>query len=178
MNSIQLLKQKINEEEIWDKHISLNRWDYIKEGQSINTNLYFIEEGCVHVYFLERDIEHSMYFGFDGSLISDLHSFLTAEQSSLNIQCIKKTKAKVISKEKFNAFIQKDLETSKLWVGALTELSLWHLEREKDLLCSSPRERLQRVLTRQPLLFQKVPHKYIASYLRMSPESLSRIYKS
>ncbi len=178
MKSIQLLKQRINEEEIWDKHISLNRWDYIKEGQSINTNLYFIEKGCVHVYFIENDIEHSMYFGFDGSMISDLHSFLTAEPSSLNIQCIKKTKAKVISKEKFNEFIQSDLEISKLWVGALSELSLWHLEREKDLLCSSPKERLQRVLSRQPLLFQKVPHKYIASYLRMSPESLSRIYKS
>lgn len=178
MTSIQRLKLRLSEEKIWEKHLSLNRWDYIKEGNSINTNLYFIESGCVHVYFPENDIEHSMYFGFEGSLISDLSSFLTAKKSILKIQCIRKTEAKVISKSKLNEFIQHDPGMSNLWIEALSELSVWHIEREKDLLYNSPKERIQRVLSRQPQLFQKVPHKYIASYLRMSPESLSRIYKS
>ena len=52
------------------------------------------------------------------------------------------------------------------------------LEREKDILISSPHTRYERVLKRSPQVFQYVPHKYIASYLRMSPETLSRLKKS
>ncbi len=178
ISAMEILKKKLSENDVWENQLSLNRWDFIKVENSINTNLYFIETGCVHVYFLEEDIEHSMYFGFEGSIISDLSSFLNEEPSILNIRCIKKTSAKIISKTKFNSFLADDPEASKLWREVLCELSLWHIERQKDLMYSSPKKRLQRALLRQPLLFQKVPHKYIASYLRMSAESLSRIYKS
>ena len=52
------------------------------------------------------------------------------------------------------------------------------MERERDILTSSPLERYNRVLKRSPLLFQEIPNKYIADYLRMTPETLSRIKKS
>ena len=52
------------------------------------------------------------------------------------------------------------------------------MERELDLLTSSPHERIQRVLKRSPQVFQEIPAKYIASYLRMTPETLSRILNS
>jgi len=178
MEAIQRLKQKLNEHKKWETQISMNRWDFIKQENTINTNLYYIEEGCVHAYFLENKKERSMYFGFEESLITDLSSFLSSKKSALNIKCIKKTKAKVISKIKLDEFIQNDPEISKLWIDVLSELSLWNLEREIDLLHKSPTARLERILSRQPQLLQNVPHKYIASYLGMSPESLSRIHKS
>lgn len=52
------------------------------------------------------------------------------------------------------------------------------LEREIDLLTSSPFERYNRILERSPQVFQEIPLKYIASYLRMTPETLSRLRKS
>ncbi|MCY7291948.1 MAG: Crp/Fnr family transcriptional regulator, partial [Ferruginibacter sp.] len=52
------------------------------------------------------------------------------------------------------------------------------IDREIDLLITSPAERLKRVLARSPNLFQEIPLKYIASYLRMKPETLSRIRNS
>jgi len=60
----------------------------------------------------------------------------------------------------------------------LEQLTLQQLEREKDILTSSPLERYKRVLKRSPQLFQEIPNKYIADYLRMTPETLSRIKKS
>jgi hypothetical protein len=57
----------------------------------------------------------------------------------------------------------------------LEDLVLQQLEREKDLLINAPAERYERVLKRSPKLFQEVPNKYIANYLRMSPETLSRL---
>jgi len=55
---------------------------------------------------------------------------------------------------------------------------LQQMERERDLLTSSPMERYLRVKDRSPQLFQEIPNKYIASYLRMTPETLSRLKKS
>jgi hypothetical protein len=52
------------------------------------------------------------------------------------------------------------------------------MEREIDLLTVSSKERYLRVLNRSPKVFQEIPHGLIASYLRMSPETLSRLKKS
>ena len=60
----------------------------------------------------------------------------------------------------------------------LENLITQQMEREVDLLIESPAERLKRILERSPNLFQHVPLKYIANYLRMTPETLSRIRNS
>ena len=78
----------------------------------------------------------------------------------------------------FFEFINSSSTFQKLWIHILNQLVLQCIDREKDLLTSSPESRYQRVLKRSPQLFQMVPHKYIASYLRMSPETLSRLKKS
>ena len=178
MNSIESLKQKLSEAQIWEEYLTLARWDFLKREDSTDTNLYFIDEGCVRVYFYEEEHEHSLYFGHEGSLISALDSFLSGNSSPILIQCLQKTKVRVISKSKFDQFIKEDASAFNLWLEALSELTQLQLEREKDLLIQSPRLRYDRVLSRQPLLFQHIPHKYIASYLRMTPETLSRILNS
>ena len=64
------------------------------------------------------------------------------------------------------------------WDTTLLDLLLQQLEREVDILTTSPKLRYERVLKRSPRLFQEIPHKHIAAYLRMSPETLSRLKKS
>jgi CRP-like cAMP-binding protein len=91
---------------------------------------------------------------------------------------LKKTVVKIVSKPDYLSFLRSDLENLQLWDTLLQGLILQQLEREIDILTSSPVERYKRVLKRSPQLFQEIPHKHIASYLRMTPETLSRIKKS
>jgi hypothetical protein len=49
------------------------------------------------------------------------------------------------------------------------------MEHEIDLLLPDPAQRLARMRQRSPHIFQVVPRKYLASYLRMTPETLSRL---
>jgi CRP-like cAMP-binding protein len=121
--------------------------------------------------------EQVIRFGYKENLIVALDSFLTGKPSVFFIQAIKKTVLKVITKEQIDDFLKAE-SSMILWTKILENLVVQQLEREIDILTNSPKERYQRVLKRSPQLFQEIPNKHIANYLRMSPETLSRLKKS
>ncbi|MDX2190945.1 MAG: Crp/Fnr family transcriptional regulator [Bacteroidota bacterium] len=163
--------------ELSQKTITIARNDFLNVKGSVDTNVYFIQSGSLQVYVLNESEEQIIRFGYRNNLIVALDSFLTGKPSQYYIQAIKKTILKVITKEQLNDFLKAD--TNKiLWTRLLENLVLQQLEREIDLLTHSPKERYDRVLSRSPQLFQEIPNRYIANYLRMTPETLSRLKKS
>lgn len=149
----------------------------IKEGE-IERHLYLIETGAVRVFYLSEHEEQTVRLGYDGSLINSLSSFIKAEPSEFYIEAIRKTTLKVIPKEKLLQLANENEESLRQYIKLLEILITQQIDREIDLLITSPAERLKRVSDRSPHLFQHIPLKYIASYLRMKPETLSRIRNS
>ena len=160
-----------------DKKVTLERNDFLKVEGSIDTNIYFIESGSLRVFVISEYEEQTIRFGYKDNLIVSLDSFLSGKPSNFYIQAIKKTEVKVISKSAFNDFLKTE-KNRNWWIEILEGLVLQQMEREIDILTNSPKERYERVLKRSPQLFQEVPHRYIANYLRMTPETLSRLKKS
>lgn len=159
------------------KTISFERNEFVTVKGSIDTNAYYIESGSLRVFVLDNEEEQTIRFGYKENLIVPLDSFLTGKPTEYYIQAIKKSVIRVITKKQFSAFIAED-ENRDLWPAILENLVVQQLEREIDILTDSPKARYQRVLTRSPQLFQEIPHRYIANYLRMSAETLSRLKKS
>jgi CRP-like cAMP-binding protein len=178
MNPIQILSDKIDGQLLWEGNMHLRRNEYLKVKGNIDTKLYFIVSGSLRIFVTDEFEEHTIRFGYQNNFIAALDSFITEKPSELYIQALKKTELKVITKEKFMGFIESSQETLQLWHQILGLLIYQQMERERDILTSSPFERYSRVLKRSPQLFQEIPHKYIASYLRMTPETLSRMKKS
>ena len=178
MNPLQELLLQIEEGDLWQADVNLNRNEYLNVKGRVNTNMYFVKSGSLRIYVLDDVEEHTIRFGYKNSFFGALDSFITDEPSAYYIQAIKKTTLKVISKETFLELVNSSDDWKKLWQNLMADLIYQQLEREIDLLTSSPHERYQRVLQRSPQLFQEIPSKYIASYLRMTPETLSRIKKS
>jgi CRP-like cAMP-binding protein len=177
MNPILNFIQQIETQNLWDNQLILNRNEYLKVQGTIDTQLYFIVSGTLRIFVLEEFEEHIIRFGYKNNFIAALDSFITEEPSDLYIQAIKKTELKVINKSTFMNFIESAEANRKMWQLMLSNLILQQMERERDILTNSPLERYKRVLARSPQLFQEIPNKYIASYLRMTPETLSRIKK-
>lgn len=169
---------KLDQAQIWEQELELSRNEYLKVSGSVDRNMYFVMDGCLRVFVIEEFEEHTIRFGYQGNLIGALDSFISNKASDFYIQALKKTRVKSVSREAYIDFIESDNEHIKAWNVMLEYLVLSMMERERDLLVSSPAERYKRVLERSPQLFQEVPHKYIASYLRMTPETLSRLKKS
>lgn len=168
-----LLQSKIH----WENK-EFKRNEFLKISGSTDTHIYFIEKGSVRIFMTDDNEERIIRFGYTGNIIVSLDSFLSDKPSELYIQAIKKTNVRIASKRDFYEFIQSSEEHMRFWMITLEDLILQQLEREKDLLINAPAERFERVLKRSPKLFQEVPNKYIANYLRMSPETLSRLKKS
>jgi len=170
---LELLQTKLS----W-KTKELKRNEFLKTSGSIDTNVYFVEKGSVRIFIEDENEERIIRFGYKENIIVSLDSFLSGKPSEFYIQAIKASKIKAASKEDFYEFINSSNENLKLWNSILEDLVLQQIEREKDLLYNSPKIRYERVLKRSPQLFQEIPNKYIANYLRMSPETLSRLKKS
>lgn len=163
--------------ELSDKEITINRNEFLKVKGSIDDNLYYIESGSLRIFVLDDYEEQTIRFGYKENLIVSLDSFMTGKPSDLYIQAIKKTVIKVITKEQIDKFLEKENNKS-LWTKILENLVVQQMEREIDILTNSPKERYERVLRRSPKLFQEIPNRHIANYLRMSAETLSRLKKS
>ncbi len=178
MNPISNFINKIDHHNLWHEHLELSRKEYLKVKGSVDTNLYLVVNGSLRIFVLDGFEENIIRFGYKNNFIAALDSFITEKPSDLFIQAIKKTELKVIKKATFMDFVEGSPENTKIWQIMLGDLIFQQMERERDILTSSPIERYKRVLARSPQLFQQIPNKYIASYLRMAPETLSRIKKS
>ncbi len=177
MNPVDQFVSLLDEHRMWETETVLLRNHYLKVGGSTDTRLYHVVEGCLRVFVLDDPEEHTIRFGYRNNLITAIDSFVTEQPSPMYIQALRETVVRAVSKNNFMEFLLASAERLKLWTDLLQLLILQQLEREQDLLTGSPAERYRRVLRRSPQLFQEVPHKYIASYLRMTPETLSRLNK-
>lgn len=178
MNPITAITDEIEKRNLWERTRSLKRNEFLKHGVSVDTNLYFVVKGTLRIFVIDQEEELTIRFGYHGNIIAALDAYITEQPSDLYIQALKETQLKVISKPAFTSLINGDLELKEIWHKMFEQFVHQQMERERDILISSPTERYKRVLNRSPQLFQEVPHKYIASYLRMTPETLSRIKKS
>jgi CRP-like cAMP-binding protein len=104
-----------------------------------------------------------------------LPAFLINRPSSIAIETLSEVTAIVISKEATDYLIEKSSKYES-WMRKLNESSYFHMyDRAFTLLTMSATERYQKLLKNEPHLLQMFSNYYIASYLGIAPQSLSRI---
>lgn len=150
---------------------------FLCEAGQVENRIYFVQAGAIRAFLATEKEEISIRFAYEGSFINSLASFINQNPSEIYLETIRKTTLYVATKAQFEEFIQQNPEFVSAYNFLLQQLVVSQIEREFDLLTESPTARYQRVLQRSPQLFQQIPAKYIASYLRMQPETLSRIRK-
>ncbi|WP_210489581.1 Crp/Fnr family transcriptional regulator [Rufibacter aurantiacus] len=160
---------------LWKKRYTVNRGDFlIREGQ-VEQHLYFVESGALRLYLPTPEEDICVGFAYPNTLITSFPSLVTQTPSLYCIQALRRSELLAISKTDFDQIQEKRPVFMKFWRMELEKALVGKIEREVDLQLPDPVQRLERLLRRSPHIFQLVPKKYIASYLRMTPETLSRI---
>lgn len=137
--------------------------------------LYLVIDGAIKVVYSDENQEQIIRFGYRESILTSLPAFFDNGKSLFDICAIRKSTVKLFDKQLLFKFIHENPELQSAYILMLQDLVSQQIDREIDILTQSPLERYKRVLKRSPQLFQEVPARYIANYLRMSPEHLSRL---
>lgn len=159
----------------WNHRLSLKRNDFLVNKGQVETNLFFVINGTMRIYFPNKAEEICVGFAYDSNLICSYPSFIKQEPSAYLIQVLSKTDLIAINREDFYDLFEVFPKIERAWRMLEEEALVGKIERETELLTFSPEERYNRLMKRSPHIFQLIPRKYIASYLRMTPETLSRI---
>ena len=146
----------------------------LRAGQ-VERYLYFIKTGLVRKYYLRQGREHCIDFMMDNQLVSSYASFVQQKPSSLNIRAIKKTDVEAISyTEMQDIYCNTDMG-NKMGRLICEQLYVNKVIRESSLIMESPDKRFQRLVENKKDLILHVPQYFLASYLNLTPETLSRI---
>lgn len=172
------LYEALDAADTWHRTLTLKRGEYVVRSGQVDRRLYYVESGTL-IFGIELEgQEQCLRFGYRGDFIGALDSYLQGEPTAYFLRALRACKLRVVEYDCFHRFLAADAHHRALWQNLMSWMIHGQLEREIDLIIASPEERYRRVLARSPRLFQEVPAKYIANYLRMSPETLSRLKKS
>ncbi|WP_316636440.1 Crp/Fnr family transcriptional regulator [uncultured Flavobacterium sp.] len=148
----------------------------LSNGQ-LENYLSFIDTGIVRYFVIANDKEITFDFAFRNSFYCAYDSFYNRTKTEVYIQALTDCELYSISNENLQKLYER-CETAKKLGRIATEYLLdKKVKRELNLLTKTPQERYQKLLDEQPKYIQQIPLKYLASYIGVVPETLSRIRK-
>jgi CRP-like cAMP-binding protein len=159
----------------WSHPVALSRNDFLIRKDQTETRLFYVLDGSLRIYYPHHEEEICVGFAHDHNLICSYPSFIDRKPSAYYIQALRKTSLMAILRTDFYSLLETYRSVEQAWRMLEEEALLGKIEREVEMLTFTPHERYKRLLERSPSIFQRIPRKYIASYLRMTPETLSRI---
>ena len=146
----------------------------LEEGHTAS-NAYFIVKGLLRMFFYDKGRDISFQFFMENSIVSSFDSFYGNTPSMFYIESIEETEAIIINRNDFFRLLDSDIIVRKQFVEFLA--ARFHVYQQLFLsrIKYTPAERYDELLRNYPELLQRVPQHYIASYLGITPVSLSRI---
>ncbi|HPO62379.1 MAG TPA: Crp/Fnr family transcriptional regulator [Candidatus Kapabacteria bacterium] len=164
----QSFKDIFVEKEYASKTILLN------EGE-ISRYCYFIKKGCLRQWFNKDGKDITTQFFFEGQPVASIDSFMSELPSLLTLETIEPSNLISINRENFiklqELYPEIKIGFQKYLFQRFRNYANLFLSRIKD----SPQERYEELIKNHPEILQRIPQHYIASYLGITPVSLSRI---
>jgi len=159
------------------KRVGYAKGEVILNDGNVEKTLSFLETGIVRFFLPDPDCERELTFAFafENSFFSGYDSFLSQTPADYRIEALADCEVWQISFEDLNLIY----DTTKMGnlIGRKVAESLYaaKMKRELSLLKDSAKERYLDLLRHQPHLYKLIPLKYLASYIGVRPQSLSRI---
>ncbi len=148
----------------------------LQEGQLCD-KISFINNGCMRLFYNVDGVENTFQFFFANSWYTDYASFLSGQASVENLQALES--CEVVQVKKHLLYELYDRHPVFDRVGrVMAENAFQSVSRLNRMLTNEePQQRYLSLLKQRPDVVEKIPQHYIASYLGIKPESLSRIRK-
>lgn len=157
----------------------LRRRQYLLQEGDVCKYMAFVEAGLLRSYNVDdKGVEHMLHFAPEGWWVSDTYSFLSGEPSQFNIDALEDAELLLLTLPHFEDMM---LQVPKMerYFRILFQKNI--ISKERRLLHSityTAEEKYRRLTEENPELVQRIPQNLVASYLGITPETLSRIRKN
>jgi CRP-like cAMP-binding protein len=153
----------------------INKKEFLlKEGKICNMVAY-VDKGTMRIFHTIDGNELTCDIILENSFVTDFKSLNNGEASAINIQAIDDCDLLIIDKFDLIKLYDTNKHIERLGRIMAEKIAIRTIEIAASLSFDKPEMRFKKLLSTQPELFQKVPQKYLANILGISPESLSRI---
>jgi len=150
--------------------------DFFLKEKSISKNIAFVVTGALREFYIDKaGREYNKTFCFPGQFTGSYYDLASNKPSNVSIQAMADSKVLVMSYRKSRELMEKDIFWLKIGYASAHNLLMYKLQKEYQLLTLSAKERYELLLKENPHLEQLVPAYHIASYLGITPISLSRL---
>jgi len=148
---------------------------FLQEGD-ICRYIALVEKGTLRTYVTDLEgHEHITAFALEGWSLGDLCSFLREEPATQNIEALEDCELCLISRPAHEELLLKMPKYETYNRILITEAYIALQKRTRDMISLSPDEQYKAFVNVYPNIVQRVPQHMIASYLGLTPETLSRI---
>lgn len=157
------------------KHWSTPKDFLLVKENAVADYIFFIENGVARIYYYKHGKEITEWIALDNQFFLSITSFFQRTPSHLIIQTIEPSEVYGIHYDDFMRLADKYHEVERLLRKMVTGSLIFSQERMDSIQFESAQQRYERLLKKAPEIIQRVPLTYIASFLGITLETLSRI---
>ncbi|WP_295128507.1 cyclic nucleotide-binding domain-containing protein [uncultured Chitinophaga sp.] len=159
------------------RHVTIPKHTIIMEQGKPVERLYFVNTGIVRLYRVHNEVDYTLGLVSGNEFVSTTLYLSNGMPSSCALETLTEVDALQWGREEV-AVLRKGLhDANKVDMNLIERVMMWGQDNLIDLICLTAEERYRKLIAHQPDIIKYVPLKYIASYLNIHQDSLSRIRK-
>lgn len=155
---------------------SVKKNDFLLKQGGICKDLVVVHKGCLRLYYLKEDTEVSVWFAFPQSSAIEMYSFISENPSDYFLQAIEDSEVLCLPKTELTQLYQQQPRMQEMMRNFWEDVIL-NLISRFTALQADPAEKRYLDLLQKPAYLETIPQKYLASFIGVTPTSLSRIRK-
>ena len=155
----------------------IKRLDHLFTEGSIVKELYFINEGVMRGYYVKDGKEITTNFYFGPTMMTDISTIRKEIPTLLNIQALKTCDCLAANFAELEALAEQYPNINEVFFKFMEHLYMFGFMLQLTFIYDTPQERYIKLFSERPKVIAESPQHYIASYLGIKPETLSRIRK-
>ena len=157
---------------------SIAKKDHFLMAGEVSTSVAYVNEGCLRRYILDNHSKETILnFALEDYWIGDLESLITQKPTIYYVQALEDSELFLLSRKNLFRANEEIPKFKKFHDDKVQRNHYYSLKRLSIAKSATPEEKYLSLIKEQPQLFQRIPQHYIASYLGIEPESLSRLRK-
>jgi len=146
----------------------------ITQSGAVEEYMNYIDTGLARKYYKKENEEINTQISYEGHIIHAQESFHSRTPSEYTIETIEPCELTSITYECLERIYSSSMKMQQLGRLVITATMVLKDKWQSQLVKLTPRERFLSFVSRHPELMQRVPQKYLASYLNIKPETFSR----